>query len=267
VTVVAAVVAPHPPLLHPAVGGVEVEKVRATAAAMERVAAAIAAKEPDVLVFISPHSPTIEDAFALRTGPSARGSFARFGHPDIDFDIRIDVELARAIADEAESSGLAVQRIEDTRALDWGVLVPYHFIGGGRPIVSLSISGLDYRRHEAWGRAVGRAADSFGRRIVFVASGDLSHRLSPKSPYGYAPAGETFEEEVVSIFNSGKLKDLAEIDPGLVAEAAECGLRSFIALSGVLDGLEFHGGTLAHEGPFGVGYAVALFETREGSHV
>ena len=234
---------------------------------MERVAAAIAAKEPNVLVIISPHSPMAEDAFGLRTGPSACGSFARFGHPDIDFDLRVDVELAQAIADEAEGGGLSVQRIEDTRGLDWGVLVPYHFIGGGRPIVSLSISGLDYRRHQAWGQAVCRAADSLGRRIVFVASGDLSHRLSPESPYGYAPAGETFEEEVVAIFNSGKLKDLADIDPGLVAEAAECGLRSFITLSGVLDGLEFHGGTLAHEGPFGVGYAVALFETSEESYV
>ncbi len=266
-SVVAGVVAPHPPLLLPAVGGVEVEKVRATVKAMERVAAAIAPKEPDVLVFISPHSPTMEDAFVLRTGPSARGSFARFGHPDINFDLRVDDELARAIADEAEGHGLAVRRTEDARDLDWGVLVPYHFIGGGRPIVSLSISGLDYRRHQAWGQAVYRAAHSLGRRIVFVASGDLSHKLTPESPYGYAPEGKTFENEVVAIFNSGKLSELADIDHGLVAEAAECGLRSFIALSGVLDGLEFHGGTLAHEGPFGVGYAVALFETSEESHV
>ncbi len=166
-----------------------------------------------------------------------------------------------------QSGGSAVRRTEDTRDLDWGVLVPYHFIGGGLPIVSLSISGLDYRRHHAWGQAVSRAARSLGRKIVFVASGDLSHKLTQSSPYGFAPAGEAFENEVVAILNSRKLSELADIEPGLVAEAAECGLRSFISLSGVLDGLEFHGGTLAHEGPFGVGYAVALFETSEESYV
>ncbi len=266
-SIIAGIVAPHPPLLIPAIGGAEADKVRATAEALDRVGAVLAEHEPDTLVFISPHSPMIEAAFAVRTGQCAQGSFARFGRPDIEFDLPVDVELAQAIAADAETAGLTVQRIEDARGLDWGVMVPYYFIGDGRPIVSLSISGLDYQDHEAWGRAVKRSAEAMGRKVAFVASGDLSHKLSPESPYGFSPAGESFESEVVSIFNSRRLKDLSTIDPDLVEQAAECGLRSFIALAGALEDLTLEGGTLAHEGPFGVGYAVALFEASDAQDV
>jgi aromatic ring-opening dioxygenase catalytic subunit (LigB family) len=36
-------------------------------------------------------------------------------------------------------------------------------------------------------RASGTAVEEVGRRVAFIASGDLSHRLKPQAPAGYNP--------------------------------------------------------------------------------
>jgi aromatic ring-opening dioxygenase LigB subunit len=55
------------------------------------------------------------------------------------------------------------------------------------PIVILSLSYLSYEAHRLAGQAVRAAADRTGRRIAFIASGDMSHRLTPDAPAGYSP--------------------------------------------------------------------------------
>jgi len=262
--VLAGVVAPHPPLLVPAVGGADVARVQATADALADASRVIETLAPDNLVFISPHSPIVGGEFAVRGGQVLNGSFAQFGHGEAAAEIENDLEMADAIIAEAADMGIETVVLPDYTAqteLDWGVLVPYYYVGNGLPIVSLSISVLGYGRHFELGRAVAAAAERLGRRTVFVASGDLSHRLSAESPYGYSPAGPEFDQRVTEIFSDGKLTELADIDPRVVAEAGECGLRSFIALSGALSGRPVESRLLSYEGPFGVGYSVAIFLT------
>lgn len=58
---------------------------------------------------------------------------------------------------------------------------------------------------------------------------------------------------------SGDFLSFLAIEPSLCERAAECGLRAFQMMSGALDGLAVAPELLSHEGPFGVGYAVALF--------
>ncbi len=36
-----------------------------------------------------------------------------------------------------------------------------------------------------------------GRRVAFIASGDLSHRLKPEAPAGFNPSAHFFDEEVI----------------------------------------------------------------------
>lgn len=49
------VIAPHPPIILPEIGGAEIEKVRKTISALELAAKQLAATEPDKLLIISPH--------------------------------------------------------------------------------------------------------------------------------------------------------------------------------------------------------------------
>ena len=91
----------------------------------------------------------------------------------------------------------------------------------------------------------------------FIASGDLSHKLLPEGPYGFAPEGPVFDERIGEIFASGDLGGLFEFDEAFCDRAAECGLRSFQIMAGAIDGLGFQSRLLSNEGPFGVGYGVA----------
>ena len=96
--------------------------------------------------------------------------------------------------------------------------------------------------------------------MAFIASGDLSHKLLAEGPYGFAPEGPVFDEQIGELFSSGNLDGLFEFDEAFCDAAAECGLRSFQIMAGALDGLHCESELLSNEGPFGVGYAVAILE-------
>ena len=96
--------------------------------------------------------------------------------------------------------------------------------------------------------------------MLFVASGDMSHRLSPSGPAGYDPRGKMFDERILELLTVGDFAGLAELDRTIVSGAGECGLRSFIALGGFLgDDCALQPEVYSYEGPYGVGYLVAGF--------
>ena len=123
----------------------------------------------------------------------------------------------------------------------------------------IGLSGQSPLAHYRLGECIARAVDKLGRRAVFVASGDLSHKLKADGPYGFAPEGPAFDEAVTQAMAAGDFLKFLTMEPSLCERAAECGLRSFQMMSGALDGLAVAPRLLSHEGTFGVGYAVALF--------
>lgn len=270
-TIVAAFVVPHPPVAVPGVGRGRERGIARTVAAYEEVARRVASLRPDTLVISSPHSALYADYFHVSPGTGAGGTFAQFGDAEDGLEVRYDRELVRALERAAGERGvpLGTQGERDC-ALDWGVLVPLHFLSRrstGYEVVRLGLSGLSPLDHYRVGECVQRAARELGRRVVYVASGDLSHKLSADGPYGFAPEGSEFDEAVCAALAGGDLLGLLTIDQRLCDRAAECGLRSFQIVAGALDGTPVRSELLSYEGPFGVGYAVASFEPtgEEGS--
>jgi MEMO1 family protein len=122
--------------------------------------------------------------------------------------------------------------------LDHGVLVPLSFLDpeGTYPLVNLSLSGLSLETHRRLGGVVAEVAAALNRRIVFLASGDLSHRLTPDAPAGFSPRGHEFDDLIVEHLRAGDVDGIVHIDRALADAAGECGLRSLVALSGVSTG-------------------------------
>jgi len=266
--IIGGCVVPHPPLLIPEIGGRDREDVRSTCSSMEELSRKIGELEPDVLVTISPHTPPYRDAFIVKTAPVLSGSFASFGQPHIRISKQNDVELAAAMQRVAESEGLPLTSMQSSSArwseggeeLDHGLLVPLYFLDQAfeTPIICLSISGLSYRDHFLLGQAAHTACGDLGRKGVFVASGDLSHRLIKGAPAGYNPRARDFDERIVEIAASDNLDAINDIPEDLVELAGECGFRSIHALWGALKNGPLTSTVLSYEGPFGVGYLVSL---------
>lgn len=261
-------IAPHPPLLIPDVGRSHRERVGNTVRSLEAAAKAVRDAEVEAVVVISPHGPVFRDAVAVSLDPSPAGDFRGFG-ARTRLAFRNDLTLARAILERLAERGIkgaALDREEAHRfgldlELDHGTLVPLYFLdraGVDRPVVPLAMSLLPPGELRKVGEAIREAAESTGRRVALVASGDLSHRLTPDAPAGYDPAGREFDHRLVSLLRRGDVEGIAALDPGLVEAAGECGYRSFLMMLGAFAGERLDTRVLSYEGPFGVGYCVAL---------
>lgn len=266
--IIGGCIVPHPPLLIPAIGGKDREKVRSTYLAMEELSRKLADLQPEVLVMISPHTPPYRDAFTVKADAVLGGSFASFGQPRVRISKHNDVELTAAMVETAESGGfpLLSQHVTSSHMsvsgeeLDHGLLVPLYYLDQAfeTPVVCLSISGLSYESHFRLGGIARTACEDLGRRAVFVASGDLSHRLIKGAPAGYSPRGAEFDNMIVEIVREGRFEDINEIPEDLVEAAGECGFRSIHTMWGALKNGPLANSVLSYEGPFGVGYLVSL---------
>ena len=297
-SILAAYAVPHPPLIIPAVGRGEERGIASTVAACKEVARRIAAAEPDVIVVTSPHAPLYRDAFHVTSDAELDGSMRQFYAPRERVEARIDQELARAVSEGCTEAGIPVAGSTwRDREMDHATFIPLWFVdkayraAGKEPayrVVRIGLSGLSFETHRQVGRIVARAVATLGRRAVFVASGDLSHKLKEDGPYGFAPEGPQFDARIAELFSTGELEGLFAFDERFCDRAAECGLRSFQIMAGALEeealargAVVGEGGVacaadaganapcgegvfghelLSCEGPFGVGYAVAAFE-------
>jgi AmmeMemoRadiSam system protein A len=237
---------------------------QATLDAYDDVARRIAALSPKLIILTTSHGELYRNALRISTGPGAQGDFAEFRDPDDQLKVTFDEKFIAALIKEAEREGLSFDASpEPGGRLDHGCLVPLYFIlqhlDTPCKVVRVAISFLDEQTHYRMGQCIARAVNALDRRAVFVASGDLSHRLKPDGPYGFNAAGPQFDQAICEAFATGDFDALMHFSPRLRDEAAECGLNSFIIMAGALDGLKVESRLLSYEGPWGVGYGIARF--------
>ncbi len=84
-SIIAAFMVPHPPMIVPEVGKGSEQQVLETTRAYEQVAREIAALAPDTLIITSPHSVMYADYFHISPGSGASGSFRQFRAAGVKF--------------------------------------------------------------------------------------------------------------------------------------------------------------------------------------
>ena len=264
---VGAFIVPHPPLIIPEVGRGQQKEIEKTIAAYREVAVRIAEKKPDTIIITTPHSTVYADYLHLSPGSQAEGSFREFGASQVRMNVQYDPAMVASITAMAEREGIPAGTLGERKsALDHATMVPLYFIRQAYPLfqlVRISLSGLSPLSHYRFGKCIAAAIEASGKRVAFVASGDLSHKLKADGPYGLAPEGPVFDREITDAIVHGDFLRFLEFEESFCDAAAECGLRSFLMLAGALDGQAIWPELLSYEGPFGVGYAVAAF-TIEG---
>lgn len=254
---------PHPPLIVPDIGKGSEKKVQKTIDSYEKVATEIAALSPDTIVISSPHSVMYYDYFHISPGEKTVGDFSMFDAPQVSFSESYDSELVKEIEKIAESENFpAGTKAERDPALDHGTMVPLYFIRkvykGGK-IVRVGLSGLSYEAHYRLGEIIKEASQKLNRKIVFVASGDLSHKLQEYGPYGFAKEGPEYDERIMDVCSRAAFGELFDFDEDFCSRAAECGHRSFVIMAGVLDGILVKATKYSHEDITGVGYGICSF--------
>lgn len=260
----AAYMVPHPPLIVPAVGRGGEKDITETTKAYERVAEHIANIAPDTIIITSPHSVMYADYFHISPGTGSAGDFARFGAPQVSFDVDYDTEFVARLEKLLKQNKFpAGTQGERERELDHGTMVPLYFIRKhykeGK-IIRIGLSGLPLADHYKFGTFIKQVAEELGRNAVFVASGDLSHKLQDYGPYGFDPAGPVYDKRIMEAASKADFGAMLEFDEEFLDKAAECGHRSFVIMAGALDGVDVKPEVLSHQDVTGVGYGITIFE-------
>ncbi len=265
--VVVAALLPHAPIICPAVAGPRAEAVAATTAACAEAGREVVAAAPDVVVTTAPHGARHPTDLTLHTADRLAGDLGRFGAPEVRVDLPGAVELAEGII-EAGIAGMVVRPL-DSGGLEYSTVVPLSFLcraGWRGPTL---VVGLPYPGEgdpAAIGAAVAAAAGRLGLHIGVIASGDMSHRLTADAPAGFDPDGARFDAKVTALLRAHDFQALRHLDPDLLARAGEDCLDSLLFAAGCL-GFEAHAPRLlSYEGPFGVGYGVAILTSPPGGH-
>ncbi len=261
--IVAAFMVPHPPLIVPNVGRGGEDQVRKTIESYERIADRIAEISPDTIIISSPHAVMYADYFHISLGDHAEGSFANFRAPEVTFDEEYDEDLVHEIEKICDAEDFPAGTLgEKDPSLDHGTMVPLYFVRRKTmkgKIVRIGLSGLPLTDHYRLGKIIQRAIEGTDRRIVYVASGDLSHKLQEYGPYGFAKEGPEYDERIMDVCGRGAFGELFDFDASFCEKAAECGHRSFVIMAGALDGMNVDIKVYSHEDVTGVGYGICEF--------
>jgi len=259
--IVFAGIAPHPPLLVPEIGGDRIEQVASSQRALRQFSKRLIETHPETIIVISPHSPLEPQRFTARAAPTLTGDFRDFRSPEVRLSFPNDLDLIDAIERASRVEGIEFRCLDLDYPLDHGALVPLYYLheaGWRGQIIVIGFTFQSIEHHLAFGRAIARAAEAAQRSVAIVASGDLSHRLIVGGPYEFEPSAHLFDEQIVDAINRGDPGGVIGIEPALRERAGECGYRSIlIALGTVRENLSEHQ-VLSYEGPFGVGYMVAV---------
>lgn len=261
--ILAAYIVPHPPMIVPEVGRGSERQIQATSTAYVRVSQEAASLKPETVIVVSPHATMYSNYFHLSPGQSAKGSFVQFSAPQVQFRENYDTELVKTIEHLAAGEGISAgTRGERSSELDHGTMVPLYFLRqfwNDFRLVRIGLSGLPLEDHYRLGEVIQQAVEKTGRRVILIASGDLSHKLQTYGPYGFAPEGPQYDTRIMDVCGRGAFGELFDFDEHFCERAAECGHRSFVIMAGALDGLAVEARALSHEDVTGVGYGVCSY--------
>lgn len=267
---------PHPPVIVSEIGQGRERQASATIEAVKRVAKEISSDNPTTIILSTPHAPCFRDYVYIADSEKLEGDFAAFGSPEVSFSFKNNRKLASLIAEKANHLGIHAggldqyqkQQFGISDQLDHGALVPLSFIEKELEdfkVVCISTPFLSFTELYEFGKCIQQAVAESDERVVYIASGDLSHRLTSDAPAGYSPKGLEYDESLVDKVRRGDIKGLLETDEELLEKAGECGTRSIIMMFGALNELKLKPEVYSYEGPFGVGYMIAKINATDSS--
>jgi AmmeMemoRadiSam system protein A len=271
--IVSAYIMPHPPIVVPEVGKGEESAALKTCDAFRRAAAEIGREKPTTIIVTSPHGPMFQDFIHISVTESLKGDLSKFRASSVMLEYENNIGLVNSIVKKANAADIPCGGLDERtykkyglkRDLDHGAMVPLYFIDKEYKdfkLVHISIAGLPYRELYRFGMCIEEAvreADS-SELIVFLASGDLSHRLLEEGSYGFHENGPSFDKLLVESVRENKPENLLTLEEDFCESAGECGLRSFIIMYGALDRAAIKSEVYSYEGPWGVGYSIARLE-------
>jgi 3,4-dihydroxyphenylacetate 2,3-dioxygenase len=205
---------------------------------------AIAALEPDLIVLQSAHWVTTFTWYVTCQSRHA-GVCVSDELPDlipgVPYDRPGDPQFGELLAGAIREKGLLSGRNETGHyKWDYGTFVPLQYLDPEErlPVVTMGTCILaDLDECFRVGTAIREAAERSGKRVVFVASSALSHKLVRDPASWPLPAHQTLDGEFLGLLAAGRIGAARRMLPDYAEETqVEMGGRNIATLLGTLDG-------------------------------
>jgi 3,4-dihydroxyphenylacetate 2,3-dioxygenase len=205
--------------------------------------AAVARARLDVSVINSCHLittfPTVVDGTPRHQGVLTAQEAPELIH-GVAYDYRGDYDLAARLVARGQAAGRQCVLANDVHyPLDYGTLMPmvcYLDRAQRTPIVPVSVClAADLDEAYEWGRYVTQVARESDKRVGFVASGSVSHKLAREPARMPLPADQELDHRFARLLADGELEKLWAWLPEFARSTqAEMGGRHLAMLLGVV---------------------------------
>lgn len=241
------------------------------ASGMARAGRALAAARPDVVLLYSTQWLAVLDQLwqtrKALVGRHVDDNWHELG--EMDFDIRVDTELAHACVAATPRAGVKSRGVNyDHFPIDTGTIVAARLLVGDRKTPMVLASNNLYHDAATTERLAGLAVDCAreqGKRVALVGVGGLSgstfrEEIDPAADRIARPEDDRWNRRVLDLLERGDAATLARELPDFAREArADMGMKHLHWILGGLGG-RFHGARTHAYGPaWGSGAAVVEF--------
>jgi len=245
-SIVAGCLAPHPPHLVYAENPVQNEPKseggwEQLRWGYERMRESLSELDFDTIVILSPHWQTYVGTHILACEKFASLSVDPI-FPNLfrfNYELEVDVDLAKAIHDQAKDDGLVMRLMENPDfRVDYGTIVSCHLVRPewDKPIVAISSN----RSHAYYsvevmqemmlelGQATRKAIEESGKRCLVIASNSLSHRHFTSEPdlpedmsceHITSHAMHLWDMRMIELMRAGKSQQIIDEMPEFVEQA------------------------------------------------
>ena len=213
----------------------------------------------EVVVVATTHWQT-QERFFIDNSPFHKTVMDYYGfRREIEYDVSGQPELAKLLLKAGEKNLIFPSALK--HGIDHAIAIPLHFMFPDKeiPVIPLSVSGSPLCAFR-WGRTLGSTLRNWGGKVLFLASGSLSHDLSCFMNGRMLEEHEKFDRQVLKLLSQGNGMDVLTIDKKLIQDAQpEGAFRDLCMLLGVM-GSQIRGHVQAYEKLPGVGLGVVEFK-------
>jgi len=173
---------------------------------------------------------------------------------NLEYNYVGDAELGQAIADKASELGTSTRCHTDipSLGLQYGTLVPLRFMGIDESIKIISIAAWIYdaglEESKVMGEAVRKAVEDSDKRVAFLASGSLSHRIAPNQVVDQylfrnsSPFNEKTDHMVLDMWQKGEIQEFLKMLPQYAKDCSgEGNMHDTAMLFGLLGWNDYDG--------------------------
>lgn len=254
-SIVAAAVVPHSPLLLPSIAKEHASAFSCTLQALQGIGEYLYATQPDLLIILTPHGESNSPEFVVHVAETYHGTFTTFGDFSTTCSALGSPGAAHRLKMTAEHEHCTLQ-LQTHDELDYGTSVPILTVLPPLkeiPVLPIIHNHQDVSGNLRFGQLLYEHCTSERVRVGIIASADLTRRKPKESSAGERPSSE---EKKIS-------QSITAVDPSIMAALTPkpntCGYGPILTLLAAVQHIHPQPSITSFQAPLGVGLLTAIF--------